>query len=130
VFGYEHRSPGPAPAPWFPTERARRCFTDVEAVAKELAADEDDAGLPITRQPDPGFFALAHAWAAGEPLDEVLDDEDVSAGDFVRNVKQVIDLLRQLGDVAPRPDTARAARQAADRLFRGVIEASSTVGGE
>ena len=29
-------------------------------------ADEEEAGLPTTRAPDPGFVHLAHAWAAGE----------------------------------------------------------------
>ncbi|MEY2569871.1 MAG: hypothetical protein QOE63_221, partial [Acidimicrobiaceae bacterium] len=42
--------------------------------------------------------------------------------------KQLIDLLRQVGDVAVNPATAHAARQAADALFRGVIAASSAVG--
>ena len=55
-------------------------------------------GLPLTRRPDPGFVGLAHAWAAGEDLAEVIADEEMSGGDFVRNVKQLIDLLRQLGD--------------------------------
>jgi hypothetical protein len=40
----------------------------------------------------------------------------------------LIDLLRQVGDVAPRPETASTARTAADALFRGVVAASSTVG--
>ena len=67
-------------------------------------------------------------WAAGETLEHVLDEEDLSGGDFVRNIKQLIDLLRQLGDAAPSVDTARVARQAADALFRGVIAASSVIG--
>ena len=58
----------------------------------------------------------------------MLLDEELTGGDFVRNVKQLIDLLRQVGDVAPRPETASAARSAADGLFRGVVAASSTVG--
>jgi ATP-dependent RNA helicase HelY len=64
----------------------------------------------------------------GEGLAEVIADEELSGGDFVRNIKQLIDLLRQLGDVAPEPATAKAARDAADRLFRGVVSASSVVG--
>ncbi|MDQ3354781.1 MAG: hypothetical protein M3507_09965, partial [Actinomycetota bacterium] len=59
---------------------------------------------------------------------EVIGDEDLSGGDFVRTMKQLIDLLRQLGDVAPLAGTAAAARSAADRLYRGVVEASSTIG--
>ena len=53
----------------------------------------------------------------------------MSGGDFVRNVKQLIDLVRQLGQIAPEPATAKAASEAADRLFRGVVAASSVVGG-
>ena len=74
-------------------------------------------------------MAAAYAWAAGEDLGEVIAEEEISGGDFVRNVKQLLDLLRQLGDVARDPATAAAARTAADRLFRGVVAASSVVGG-
>jgi ATP-dependent RNA helicase HelY len=124
VFTYEHRSPTPPPAPWFPSSKVRERFTEIERLATELQADEHRAGLTLTRMPEPGFVALAHAWAAGEGLDDVLEDEDLSGGDFVRNVKQLIDLLRQLGQTT-RSETARVANQAADQLLRGVIAASS-----
>ncbi len=127
-FTYEHRSPTPPAAPWFPSARVRERVDAIERLAADLNHAEQAAGLPLTRPPEPGFFALAHAWAAGEPLDEVLDDEDLSGGDFVRNAKQLIDLLRQVGDVAPDPATRRTARVAADELFRGVVSASSVVG--
>jgi len=126
-FTYEQRGPGPAPPPWFPSRLVRGRWGELERLADELRTDEEAAGLPATRPPDPGFLALAHAWAAGEPLGEVLGDEDVSGGDFVRNVKTLIDLVRQIGEVAPNPDTGRAARQAADALHRGVVSISSTL---
>ncbi|MGH9289772.1 MAG: DEAD/DEAH box helicase, partial [Acidimicrobiales bacterium] len=126
-FTYEHRGPAPAPPAWFPSRLVRSRWSEFERLADELRADEEAAGLPGTRPPDPGFLALAHAWAAGEPLGEVLGDEDVSGGDFVRNIKTLIDLVRQIGEVAPNPDTARAARQAADALHRGVVSISSTL---
>ena len=71
---------------------------------------------------------MAYGWAAGEALGEVIADDEMSGGDFVRNVKQIIDLLRQIRTVALEPATAAAAGAAADRLFRGVVAASSTVG--
>ncbi|HMJ78424.1 MAG TPA: hypothetical protein VK507_20745, partial [Iamia sp.] len=77
------------------------------------------------RPPDPTFLPLAHAWASGRELDVVLDDEEMSGGDFVRNVRQLIDLLRQLGDAALDPATRRSARSAADALHRGVVKAST-----
>jgi ATP-dependent RNA helicase HelY len=127
VFTFETRGRNQPAAPALPTADLRRRWAVVERLSARLAAAEDRAGLPPTKAPDPGFAGLAAAWAAGEPLDQVLEEEDLSGGDFVRNVKQLIDLLRQLGDVAPQPATARAARAAADALFRGVVEASSRV---
>jgi ATP-dependent RNA helicase HelY len=129
TFTFEARGPGPPSVPSFPSARLRRRWSDLERIAHELNLAEDDAGLPLTRPPDPGFADLAFSWAAGEDLADVIADEEISGGDFVRNVKQLIDLLRQLGDVAPQPATGKAARDAADRLFRGVVAASSVVGG-
>ena len=96
-FTYEHRGPGEPEPPWFPSRQVRARWSELERLAAELQADEEAAGLPPTRAPDPGFAALAHAWAAGEPLGDVLGDEDLSGGDFVRNVKTLIDLVRQVG---------------------------------
>ncbi len=126
-FTYEHRGPGPAPPPWFPSRLVRTRWAELERLADDLRADEEAAGLPGMRPPDPGFLALAHAWVAGEPLGDVLDDEDLSGGDFVRNTKTLLDLLRQIGEVAPDPATARAARQAAEAAHRGVVSISSTL---
>jgi ATP-dependent RNA helicase HelY len=128
AFTYEARGPaGTGPAPWFPSRRVRERWTAIEELATELNRSEQEAGLPQTRRPDAGFMALAHAWAAGEPLGQVMADEEISAGDFVRNAKQLIDLLRQLGDLAPDRDTAASAREAADRVFRDVVAASSVL---
>jgi ATP-dependent RNA helicase HelY len=105
----------------------QRRWRAVEGLARRLAADETSAGLPTTRALDPGFSPVAYAWAAGGDLSRVLADEDVSGGDFVRNVKQLIDLLRQIEQVAPLPSTARAAGRAADELFRDIVAASSVL---
>jgi ATP-dependent RNA helicase HelY len=128
VFTYEARSAA-EPATWFPTPRVRHRWAEIDRLGAELNGAEEEAGLPRTRRPAPGFVGLAHAWAAGEDLAEVISDEEISGGDFVRNIKQLIDLIRQLADHVLAPDAAAAARQAADRLFRGVVAASSVLGG-
>jgi ATP-dependent RNA helicase HelY len=126
-FTYEHRTSTPPPDPWFPPGPMRDRIESASAIARRLNRDETASGLALTRHPDPGFSAVAHAWASGGHLDDVLGEELITGGDFVRNVKQLIDLLRQLGHVAPEPATASAAWAAADALFRGVIETSSAV---
>ena len=127
VFVYEHRSSEPPPAPWFPSGDVRKRWLAIEKLARQINVAEDAAGLPSTRAPDPTFLAVAFAWAAGEGFAEVVEAEELSGGDFVRTVKQLIDLLRQLAQLAPVPATARAAEQAADLLFRGVVAASTVV---
>ncbi|MGE0726787.1 MAG: DEAD/DEAH box helicase [Acidimicrobiia bacterium] len=126
-FTYEHRSRTVPPAAWLPSAVARERHRAIVRLADRLNAEEERAQLVATRPPDAGFAALAHAWASGGDLDAVLDDEELSGGDFVRNVKQLVDLLRQLGEIAPEPATAAAARAAAEALFRGVVSASSGV---
>lgn len=124
---YEHRSREHPPEPRFPSSTVRERFTALDRISRDLGADEEAAGLPVTRVPDPGFVHLAHAWAAGQGLASVLEDEELSGGDFVRNVKQLVDLLRGIGDVAPVPATAARARQAAEALQRGVVTATSSL---
>ncbi len=128
LLTYEHRSKEPPPPPWYPSRLVRDRATAVDRLARRLGRDQDAVGLSPTRLPDPTFLALAHAWAAGESLDVVMADEDLSGGDFVRNVKTLIDLLRQVGQVAPVPGTRRSASSAADALFRGIVAVSSEVG--
>ena len=72
-------------------------------------------------------MAIAHGWEAGGSLDDVIGDEEITAGDFVRTAKLLIDLLRQMALLAPVPDTGRAAGRAADRVFRDLVAASSIV---
>jgi len=62
---------------------------------------------------------------AGEGFAEVVGDDDLTGGDFVRTTKQLIDLLRQLAIVVPDPMTRRAAAQAAEAAFRGVVADSA-----
>ncbi|MBK5224516.1 MAG: DEAD/DEAH box helicase [Acidimicrobiia bacterium] len=127
-FTYEHRSSQPPPDPWFPPGPMSERIDQIDGIARAINRDETVARLPLTRPPDPGFSAIAHSWAAGDDLDDVLSEETLTGGDFVRNIKQLIDLLRQIGSIAPVPATADAARQAADALLRGIVVASSAVG--
>ena len=91
----------------------------------EITAQERDHGLPSTREPDPGFAAAVGAWARGGSLTDALTvaaagGADLSAGDFVRWCRQVIDLLDQIRGVAAEP-VAGTAAEAVRALRRGVV---------
>jgi ATP-dependent RNA helicase HelY len=94
------------------------------ALADDLRADEEHAHLPRTRLPDPGFADVAWRWARRHRLAQVLERAELAPGDFVRNARQLIDLLRQMAVVAPQRATADNARRAVDALERGVVAAS------
>ena len=126
AFTYEHRSPGPRREVWIPSGTAYRRLRDIGAALDGLHRTERSFDVAPTRGLELGFAPAAHRWADGESL-EVLQDEGFSAGDFVRNVKQVMDLARRIGAVAPRPETASVAQQAVRALNRGVIALSGTV---
>ena len=121
TFVYEHRSPDDPPRPWFPSDDVKRRWRSIAAVSEDLAAIERSYGLGVHRPPEPTFIAVAYAWIAGDSFAEVVADEELTGGDFVRTMKQLIDL--------PRPDRDRGARsrdpprreQAADAAFRDVV---------
>jgi ATP-dependent RNA helicase HelY len=104
-----------------PTEAARRALAALVGLQAEVHAHEEAEGLELTRPLDPGFADLAWRWAMGEPLEEVLAEEEVTPGDFVRVTKQLIDLLRQVALVATDADLQATARAAVDACQRGVV---------
>jgi ATP-dependent RNA helicase HelY len=130
-FTFERRGPegsGPvAPARWPSREVAAR-WRAIDRIARDLNANEDDAGLPETRLPDPGFTPYVDEWVRGHDLGDILENEDeMTGGDFVRHVKQCVDLLRQIAEVAADATLRERAAAAADACQRGVVAASSVV---
>jgi ATP-dependent RNA helicase HelY len=91
----------------------------------ELESEEAALGLQLTREPDLGFVWPIFRWARGETLSTVLASgaaAEMSAGDFVRWARQVIDLLGQIADATRADSPLRAtARAAMDGLNRGVL---------
>lgn len=126
-FVYEHRSPEDPPAPWFSSPDAFDRWKRIERLSVELRVLEAQNGLSEHRPPEPTFYSVAYAWVAGEGFAEVVADEELTGGDFVRTVKQLIDVLGQIGNVAPDPSTRSTARRAADAAFRGVVADSSAI---
>ena len=90
----------------------------------ELDDLEHDHKLPGSQPLSTGLALAMWRWANGTPLDAVLREADMAAGDFVRWAKQTIDLLDQLSVVADGP-VGRSARAALDSIRRGIVAYSS-----
>lgn len=122
---YEHRSKEPPGDPIFPTIQLRERFGELQRIWADLSSLERGHGVIMTAEPQGGFMSSAWAWTAGNELSLIVD-EDLTGGDFVRNIRQVIDLAEQLGELSPVTATARSARRAGELIRRGVV---STAGG-
>jgi ATP-dependent RNA helicase HelY len=80
----------------------------------ELDDLEKRNGLSFLREPDPGFVWAAYRWVRGAKLEDVLDSvPGLTPGDFVRSVKQLIDLLDQIAGAASRDQPATVATPSA-----------------
>ena len=137
VLSFESRrqveDAGPARLPHGPV---RDVLTAMARTWGELDHLEQRHGLSFLREPDPGFVWAAYRWARGAKLEDVLDSvPGLTPGDFVRSMKQLIDLLDQVAvasrvDTPSRPadqetpkdrDVAATARAAITAMRRGVI---------
>ncbi len=142
-----------------PTGLVAERIEAVSRLSRALSATEASRALTPTRGPDDGVAAATFEWARGRDLRAVLLRRRgagapnalprargrrrppprprqgrsavtaMTGGDFVRNMKQVVDLLRQLTIVAPSPSTRESAARAAGRLNRDVVAASSILTG-
>lgn len=82
--------------------------------------------LKTMRELDGGVAAAIYRWSEGSDLVETLELAELPAGDFVRIVKQLIDLLTQISEASSQ--LRATAREAIKLLRRGVIAYSEVVG--
>ncbi len=61
----------------------------------------------------------------GASLDDVLTDMEMAAGDFVRAMKQLIDVVAQVADASGSGPLRKTAREALDQLRHGVVSYTS-----
>lgn len=123
-------SDGPTPANLIaiPTAGVRKALADTRRLSTRLRADEVRHRIAPTREPDEGFVPAVHRWATTGNLAAALDASDVagsgtplSAGDFVRWCRQVLDLLDQVRVSGPNQSLRTAAKRAIDDIRRGVV---------
>jgi ATP-dependent RNA helicase HelY len=125
---YESRRPDES-VPRVPSGAVQAALAEMARMWGRLRDAESRERLSFLREPDVGFTWAAWRWASGAPLEQVLDDDpDLTAGDFVRWCKQLVDLLSQIALVAADDSPVRrTSRQAIGGVRRGVVAYSSLV---
>jgi ATP-dependent RNA helicase HelY len=111
-----------------PTGKLRRALNQTRRLWTELRADEQRHRLNGSREPEDGFVAAIYRWTTTGDLTTALAASDssgsgtpLSAGDFVRWCRQVLDLLDQVRNAAPTPALRATAKRAINDIRRGVV---------
>ena len=107
--------------PRMPDARSNAAMTEVRRIWREVSLVERDAKLARGPEPDIGFSEAAYAWAAGRSLASVLEGSELTAGDFVRWVRQVSDFAGQIADAAGPGELRDVARELVRSMRRGVV---------
>jgi ATP-dependent RNA helicase HelY len=131
---YETRGGDGPSAPFaaeVPTPRLQQALRQTARLSTRLRADEQRHRIAPSREPDDGFVSTVYRWARTGDLAAALAAADahpaggsgspLSAGDFVRWCRQVLDLLDQVRNAAPDPDLRATAKRAINDIRRGVV---------
>jgi ATP-dependent RNA helicase HelY len=102
-----------------PHQNVANALAEITRLWAKLEAIESEFDVKTQREPDFGFAYISYRWAQGNSLSNVLKGSDMSVGDFVRSVKQLMDLLMQIAGASER--LRPICREAIKRLDRGVV---------
>ncbi len=124
---FEGRGAAMDEAPRIPSQAVEATLREMLAIQGMLRDAEARQGLAVTPDLDAGFAWAAHRWASGVSLGKILVASDLSAGDFVRVTRQLVDLLGQIEQAVQQADAgdedplAQAVSLAKAGLARGVV---------
>ena len=116
VFIFESRKPE---APKIPNSQVQEALKEVVSIWSKLHNLESEYDVKTQREPDFGFCWIAFRWGSGHGLNSVLRNSDLSVGDFVRAIKQLIDLLNQVAGA--KLELREKCLSAVKKLDRGVV---------
>lgn len=110
----------------------RRALAQTRRLSGQLRADENRHRIAPTREPDEGFVTAMYRWAGSGDLTTSLAasaeagigsgaGNSLSAGDFVRWCRQVLDLLDQVRNAGREAALRTTAKRAIEDVRRGVV---------
>lgn len=122
---FRSRSIDELPAPRLPTLRVREVAGAMNELCADLQRLEREHRVKFLHQPDFGFAQAVWQWCNDATLDDVLSEMELAAGDFVRAMKQLIDVVAQIADAAGPGPLRDTARESLDELRHGVVSYTS-----
>ena len=120
---YEARGDRRTPAR-MPDRTSELAQSALRRIWREVSLAERDHRLPSHPEPEIGFAEPIHAWAAGRPLSEVLELSGLTAGDFVRWARQVVDIAGQVAQAVGPGELRETCREVIEQVRRGVVDAA------
>ncbi|MCB0917716.1 MAG: DEAD/DEAH box helicase [Actinobacteria bacterium] len=122
---YESRRKDEGGTPRLPRGPVRKALDELTTLARDLIELEEAHDLHTLPELDLGLCSAMHRWANGSSLETVMWESELTAGDFVRWSRQVIDVLGQLAQARPDTGLALKARAAIKLIDRDVVAYSS-----
>jgi len=120
VLVYEARRDD-ATQPKLPGGRARDAIIATLAINSDVRDLERTHRLSLTRVADTGFAWASYRWASGHRLEAILHECDLTAGDFVRWMRQLLDILGQIANATDDGPLRKTARASMSAVQRGVV---------
>jgi ATP-dependent RNA helicase HelY len=103
-----------------PTAETKERYERLQRLWRKVRRTEDEHQVQLCRELEAGFATPIYHWAEGDALDDILVETEMAPGDFIRNCKQLVDLLRQIEEVAA-PEAAAQVRAGRGAILRGVV---------
>ncbi len=110
--------------PVAPGSRLGQCLRAQLGVSHRIHDLESLARIEASSGAEPALAGSVQAWCDGAQLADILDATELTAGDFVRWCKQLLDVVGQIASLSPPPDASPEQARAVTSLSMRAAEAS------
>ena len=110
--------------PVAPGSRLGQCLRAQLGVSHRIHDLESLARIETSSGAEPALAGSVQAWCDGAQLADILDATELTAGDFVRWCKQLLDVVGQIASLSPPPDASPEQARAVTSLSMRAAEAS------
>ena len=110
--------------PVAPASRLGQCLRAQLGVSHRIHDLESLARIEASSGAEPALAGSVQAWCDGAQLADILDATELTAGDFVRWCKQLLDVVGQIASLSPPPDATPEQARAVTDLSMRAAEAS------